>query len=256
MDGKVSSVRDVTSGVPQGSVLGPLLFLIYANCIASEVGSFWVAFADDFKLGISHTDGGPGDLQRDLDALCGKASSWNLKVNPEKCVAMRFGRVRRENLNATKYYVGGRELEFVDSYRDLGVVVDSSLKFHAHVNSVVGKAGAMMGELLRATVCRSRDFMLALFVSHIRPTIDYCSSVWNTGYLGDIRKMESVQRRWTREVAGLESLEYGSRLRELGLYSVRGRLLRADLKKNVQGSSYWFWDGGVKSLQAFYQREN
>ena len=73
--------------------------------------------------------------------------------------------------------------------------------------------------------------MLSLFVSHIRPLIDYCSCVWNVGYLVDLRRLESLQRRWTREVSIVGSLDYVSRLRELGLYSVSGRLLRADLIK-------------------------
>ena len=71
--------------------------------------------------------------------------------------------------------------------------------------------------------------MISLFVSHIRPLIDYCSCVWNVGYLADVRCLESLQRRWTREVAVVGSLEYVSRLRDLGLYSVSGHLLRADL---------------------------
>ena len=73
--------------------------------------------------------------------------------------------------------------------------------------------------------------MVSLFVSHVRPILDYCSSVWNSGYVGDIRKLESVQRRWTRQIVGLEGLDYPTRLRRVGLYSVAGRMLRADIVK-------------------------
>ena len=73
--------------------------------------------------------------------------------------------------------------------------------------------------------------MVSLFVIHIRPVIEYCSSVWNTGYLGDIRLLESLQRRWTREIAGCSHLRYEDRLARLDLFSVSGRLLRADLIK-------------------------
>ena len=73
--------------------------------------------------------------------------------------------------------------------------------------------------------------MIVLYVSHIRPILDYCSSVWNVGYLGDLRRLEAVQRRWTREVSGFSSLDYAARLRELKLHSVYGRLLRGDLIK-------------------------
>ena len=73
--------------------------------------------------------------------------------------------------------------------------------------------------------------MLTLYVSHIRPIIDYGSSVWNVGYIGDMRRLESIQRRWTREIVDVRGMDYGSRLKTLGLHSVFGRLLRADLIK-------------------------
>ena len=73
--------------------------------------------------------------------------------------------------------------------------------------------------------------MVSLFVIHVRPIIEYCSSVWNTGYVGDIRLLESLQRRWTREIAGCTHLSYEDRLVKLDLFSVSGRLLRADLIK-------------------------
>ena len=73
--------------------------------------------------------------------------------------------------------------------------------------------------------------MVSLFVSHIRPILDYCSPVWNVGWVGDVKRLESVQRRWTKEISGMERLSYPSRLLQLKLYSVQGRLLRADLVK-------------------------
>ena len=73
--------------------------------------------------------------------------------------------------------------------------------------------------------------MVTLFVSHIRPLLDYCSSVWNMEYVGDLRKLERVQRRWTKEIRGLRDLSYSERLQRLGLYSIKGRLFRADLVK-------------------------
>ena len=122
-------------------------------------------------------------------------------------------------------------METVDSYKDLGVMVDPSLKFHKHVRVVVGRAGSMIGELLRGTVCRAPSFMVCIFTTHVRPLIEYCSSVWFTGYLGDLRLLEPLQRRWTREVDGLRHLDYISRLKTLGLYSIYGRLMRKDLIK-------------------------
>ena len=110
------------------------------------------------------------------------------------------------------------------SHRDLGIAVDSSLKFHIHINGVVWKASGLAGQLLRGTVCRSRCFMVTLFVSHIRPILDYCSTLWNLGYLNDVRRLEGIQRRWTKEVVGLGDFDYLDRLRVLELYSIYGRM--------------------------------
>ena len=153
----------------------------------------------------------------------------SLKLNVSKCIVMRFG--EKVRTDTVRYRLGGQDLEFVGNCKDLGVIVDVKLRFHEHVRCVVGRASGLIGNLLRSTVCRTPDFMLTLYVTHIRPVIDYCSTVWNVGYLGDVRKMESLQRRWTREIQGMNGVCYEDRLRQLGLYSVYGRLLRKDLIK-------------------------
>ena len=230
-----SESYSVLSGVPQGSVLGPLLFLIYVNNLANSLQCKWYAFADDFKLYISYNKNsgleGVSALQRDLDSLVTVSESWNLKLNYSKCVVMKFGVRTAARDVRSGYFLGDTELSQVQSHRDLGVIVDPSLRFHDHVNDIVRKSSGLSNGLLRSTVCRSRDFMLSVFISHIRPLLDYCSTVWNMGFLGDCRKLESVQRRWTKEVLGLEEMDYNSRLRDLGLYSVYGRMLRCDLLK-------------------------
>ena len=229
--------RDVTSGVPQGSVLGPILFLVYVNNIMAGTVCSWKAFADDFKLCtyLSRTnfDDHQSALQSDLNKIYSRATSWNLKLNPGKCVVVRFG--ERSAIPAATYAINGEVMNVVGAYRDLGVIVDSKLRFHEHVRVMVGKCGGLMSELLRSTVCRGKEFMVALFISHIRPIIDYCSCVWNVGYVGDVRLVESLQRRWTREVLGFERVQYCDRLKSLGLFSVFGRLLRMDLIKIWKG---------------------
>ena len=99
VDGDFSSSRRVTSGIPQGSVLGQVLFLIYIKFVAKEVRSFWVTFADDFKLGVIYPNGTSGhdrhrsvSLQQDLDSVSRIGRSWNLRLNADKWVAMRFGK--------------------------------------------------------------------------------------------------------------------------------------------------------------------
>ena len=237
--GERSSQRPVTSGVPQGSVLGPLLFLVYVNYIAKDVTGYWCAFADDFKIGAwySHEPAerlvGVSSLQADLDALARASSSWNLRLNPAKCVVMRFGArgVTDGDSVSYGYSIDGVPLRFVSAYRDLGVKVDTRLRFHSHIDGVVGKTGAMLNNLLHSTVCRDAEFMVTLWVSHVRPIIEFNSCVWNVGYLHDLRRLESLQRRWTKEIVGMRELDYEARLKHIGMYSIKGRLLRIDLVK-------------------------
>ena len=130
-----------------------------------------------------------------------------------------------------EYRLGDSVLSRVDSHTDLGVIIDKNLKFHHHVSRVVQKGSGLASQLLRSTVCREKDFMITLYVSHIRPLLDYCSVVWNLGYRGDLVKLESVQRRWTKEILGTDGMGYLERLQFLKLYSVQGRLLRTDVIK-------------------------
>ena len=95
-----------------------------------------------------------------------------MDLNIDKCFVMRFSRGKIYldlDRGEGVYLLGGGWLSIVQSHRDLGVVVDSNLKFHKHVRTVIGKAGRVMGEMLRSTICRTPKFMVSLFVSHIRP---------------------------------------------------------------------------------------
>lgn len=237
IQGAISSQRSVDSGVPQGSVLGPVLFLIYINHVAAHLSCKFKIFADDLKIfmgirdPISVTNTVSHDAARyqlDIDCLCRTAKSWGLDMNHKKCTVLRFKR-KNHDVPAPTYHVDGIPLCVTRTQSDLGVVVDDSLKFHDHVQRTAHKAGGLAQNLLKCTVCRSREFMLQLLVTHIRPVIEYCSCVWNTGYHQDVRLLESVQRRWTKKIEGLQDMDYGSRLRALDLFSVQGRLLRADL---------------------------
>ena len=235
ISGARSNPKPVLSGVPQGSVLGPILFLIYINNIASSLSSHFKIFADDLKIYATIPHATPlvyaaasSAFQADIDRLHTVGSSWGLSMNAAKCVAMRFHRPGTCS-TLPQYTLNGSQLNTVSSHKDLGVVIDRDLKFHGHVHNVAQKAGGLALNLLRSTVCRSPDFMVTLFTSHVRPIIDYCSSVWDVGYIQDIRIIETIQRRWTKRVTGLGDMDYGQRLKSLGLFSIQGRLLRADL---------------------------
>ena len=227
-----SEHKPVLSGVPQGSVLGPLLFLVYVNSLTAGLRTRWYAFADDFKIYTTVVSAGVVDpaLQRDLNNFCSRATAWNLKLNPEKCVVIRFGsNVMNESEDG--YSLMGRQLEFVTTHRDLGVVVDSKLKFHRHIGGIINKSKGLVNQLLRGTVCRKQNFMVTVFIAHIRPLMDFSARLWNVGYIGDVNRLERVQRSWVSQVEGLENMNYKDSLSLLGLHSVYGRLLRGDLIK-------------------------
>ena len=225
----------VKSGVPQGSVLGPILFLLYIDHVVGGLTCKFKIFADDIKIYLAYElttgDSASELLQENIDRLVDTAASWNMDINSSKCAVLRFSprNCPLPSTGSSPYSVGGMSLQFAQSHNDLGVVVHESLKFHEFIRSRVNVAGALTTNLLSSTVCRDADFLMSIYTSHVRPKLEYGSPLWNQGYAGDVRLVESVQRRWTRSVAGLEGLSYEERLRSLGLFSMQGRLLRADL---------------------------
>ena len=232
--GTTSNTREVKSGVPQGSVLGPILFLLYINHIASNLTCSYKVFADDLKIFMKLDKVSPltsaHDLQRDIDLLHTTASSWGLAMNFQKCAVLHFRR-KFHTLTPTSYTLNGDMIPCVSSYSDLGVIVDNEMKFHEHCSQAACKAGGVAHNFLKSTRCRSRDFMMHILKVHIRPILEYSSPVWNSGYIQDLKRLEAVQRLWTRNVLGLKDMIYAERLRALDLFSVQGRLLRADMLK-------------------------
>ena len=235
VSGTLSSTRQVRSGVPQGSVLGPLLFIVYINFLIHDLNSYANFFADDLKiyLGLPRArelyQVGSRLLQDDINILASRAASWGLEFSIQKCVRMRFVRPFADVPPPAPLTILDQPLPLLESARDLGVVVDTGLRFHRHIELTAAKAFGLSSSLLHGIICRRPEFMKQLFITHIRPIIDFCSPAWNTGFSGDSKLLEKVQRRWTKKIEGYSELCYAERLRSLSLFSVWGRLLRSDL---------------------------
>ena len=147
LNGSCSDWTEVSSGVPQGSVLGPLLFLVYINDLPESVHCSLKMFADDTKLYSCVTNPhAVSGLQSDLDALVSWSDTWQLPFNEAKCSVLHIGR----NNPGCQYVMRDAELTEVQVVKDLGVHIDSELKFRQHASAAVAKATQIL-----AVICRS-----------------------------------------------------------------------------------------------------
>ena len=230
VNGKYSQVEDVTSGVPQGSVLGPLLFLLFVNDLPDDVQSVLKLFADDSKLYRKVRS--PLDaeaLQRDLNALSDWSHKWQLSFNVEKCKVMHLGKPNRQHTYFMKDGSIETLISSVEVEKDLGIVFDSELKFVEHIEEVCNKGHQRIALIRRTFNYMDGKMFLVLYKSLIRPMLEYCSTVWSTMFKKDSEKLEKVQRKATKLVGSIRDKDYPSRLRHLDLPSLVYRRRRTDL---------------------------
>ena len=201
IDGFSSTYLDVTSGVPQGSIIGHLLFLIYANDLPESVNySLVPMFADDSKCFRSiHNSQDSNLLQSDINSLCNWSSTWDLKFNYKKCSIIRFSRKR--SIQQSEYHLNNELIPFKSTQRDLGIQVSSDLKWSQHIRNVVAKANRMLGFLrrncVRLTDVNSRR---TLYISLVRAQLCYGSELWAPQTTKDLLRIEGIQRRATKYI--------------------------------------------------------
>ena len=196
----MSDWMPVISGIPQGSVLGPVLFVCFINDLLNGVSSFVHMYADDTKLGrciVSIMDN-HSPLTTDLDILIDWSVKWQLRFNASKCKILKIGSIRHSNTHSYTMEENGQSviLETTNEERDLGIWMDSGLKFDIHVSWAVSKANALnavLGMIKRSFVYMDIPMFRQLYTALVRPHLEYDSVVWHPRFKKDIDMLENVQ---------------------------------------------------------------
>ena len=235
INGHHSNSFQATSGVPQGSHLGPILFNIFINDITKCFKySNYSLFADDIKIMKPiQTESDTELLQDDLDRMVKWCEANKMSLNVSKCHYIQFSRNKANTHNT--YTINQEPLSKVEQIRDLGVILDKQMKFDKHILNTTSKGFQILGFILR----NSREFTKAstkikLFNTLVRPILEYSSSVWNPHYDVYTKLLESVQRRFLyhlcyKEFLAKKIIRYRDRLNHYNITSLADRRKSADM---------------------------
>ena len=227
LNGKNSDWSNVTSGVPQGSVLGPCLFVMFINDIEAAIDTVMTVkkFADDTKLcGIANNVTECLHLHHQLDKLYKWSVDWQMLFNMDKCKVIHLG---SENIEY-EYTMGGQCLKKVNTEKDLGVHIHQSLTPSMHIAEAVKKANQVLGQLLHAISYRDKHNFMILYKQRVRCHLEYAVQCWNPWLKHDIDLMEGGQKRAVRGIQGLHG-NYEDKLKQIGLPTLVERRTRGDM---------------------------
>lgn len=187
----------VTSGVPKGSILGPLLFLIYINDLHKNLASRVRLFADDCI--IYRPISGPDDhqiLQNDLQLIFDWCKTWLMSLNSSKCKVVSF--TRKHSVSNFCYHIDNNPILPANSYKYLGINLTSNLSWNLHVTTICAKASKSLGYLRRTLRSSPPSIRKLAFQTFVRPQLEYASPIWSPHHNNLISLLESVQNRAAR----------------------------------------------------------
>lgn len=243
VEGERSQTFHVGSGVPQGSHLGPLLFLIFVNDVV-KIFKFakCLLYADDLKVYASISSIRDAvNLQRDLDSLALWCQANNMQLNIAKCKVLSFH--RNTSPIFFEYKIDDRQLERVKTMKDLGLLFDEKFTFNEHIDSIVAKAYSRLGFMKR--ICYSFDdpyCLRSIYMSLVRSILEYGSIVWNPGYASHSDRIESIQKQFV--LYALRRLGWRRDNFVLPSYEDRCRLINLETLANRRnnGSLFFMYD--------------
>ena len=241
LDGQCSDWIPVRSGVPEGSVCGPLLFICFTADLPVLIQTNCIMYADDIKLYHRiQSSSDTGALQADLDRLSSWSHTWRLNLNPTKCHVISFS-LRKSPILAT-YTLNGIALQRRTETRDLGVILDAKLTFAAHVDHTIARASRMLGLIIRSMqLSRQHNrarfdhrTMLCTYYAHVRSILEYGCVVWSGAAATHLKRIERVQHRFVTWLARnsdkpTDSTDYGALLSHFNIRSMKSRFVQYDL---------------------------
>ena len=224
----ISDFMPVISGVPQGSILGPLLFVLFINNLPTQLKSAHTfLFADDTKcLQPIRCPEDALSLQTDLDSIFQWSKISNLTFNESKCVHLHFWNFYSSEFD---YTIDSKLVSCKESTKDLGILITNSLNWSLHYNHIIAKSYRMLGLLRRTFSTNNIVAKRKLYISLVRSQMMYCSQIWRPFLIKDILDLERVQRRASKHILSDFTSSYKARLLKLNLLPIMYTLELNDL---------------------------
>ena len=220
----------ITSGVVQGSCLGPLLFVVFINDLPTAIKPPTKSeiYADDKIYEKTTSLYQELHLQGNINIVETWSIVSDMSLSSDKCYVFCIC-PRNSTYSPPAYFLNISKLELKDSVRDLGLIVDKSLTFVKHINDIVKKASIRSSLIFKCFLSHDGNSLLRAFIVYVRPVLEYCSHVWSPHCKKYIDEIESVQRRFTKRLPGLQNLTYQERLKFLQLETLEFRRLKSDM---------------------------